>query len=172
MQLEALPQLDLAKSEFRANPFPFYAQMREHEPVYHATGLNIASSVWMISRYDDVLEAFKDDARFVKDPNNAQPGNKALKSPLMPSSVEALGRNMLYVDDPDHARLRNLVHKVFTPKLIEEMRSQVHDRTHELIDQAQNSKRQFDLLSEFATPLPVMVICMSQNMASLAIDAA
>ncbi len=158
MERVALPQLDLASSEYRANPFPFYAQMREHEPVYHATGLKISPSVWMISRYDDVLAAFKDDARFVKDPNNARPGNKALKSPLMPSSVEALGRNMLYVDDPDHARLRNLVHKVFTPKLIEAMRAQVRDRTHELLDKAQNSRRQFDLLHEFAMPLPVMVI--------------
>jgi cytochrome P450 len=163
MQQVALPPIDLAKAEFKADPFPFYAEMREHAPVYHTTSLGIAPSVWMISRYDDVLAAFRDDTRFVKDPKNSKPmdakeASRKMRPALMPSAINALARNMLYVDDPDHARLRNLVHKVFTPKLIEEMRTLAHERSHELLNQAQRSGRQFDLLAEFAMPLPVMVI--------------
>jgi cytochrome P450 len=60
-------------------------------------------------------------------------------------------------EPPDHTRLRLLVHKVFTPRRVENLRGQIQAITDELIDQAQ-PKEQMDLLEDFAVPLPVSVI--------------
>jgi cytochrome P450 PksS len=75
----------------------------------------------------------------------------------VPKYFEPLARNMLDLDDPDHARLRTLVHKAFTPKLIETLRTSIETITEELIESAKRRGR-IDLIAEFALPLPVAVI--------------
>ena len=75
------------------------------------------STAWLITRYDDALAALK-DKRLSKDIANLNE-----KPPWVPSALQPLARNMLDLDDPDHARLRTLVHKAFTPKLIETLRN-------------------------------------------------
>ena len=64
---------------------------------------------------------------------------------------------MLDLDDPDHSRLRTLVHKAFTPKLIETLRASIEALSEELIELARPHGR-MDLIAEFALPLPVAVI--------------
>ncbi len=55
---------DLAKPEFKANPYPFYARMRQESSVLYTTLLR--QPTWLVSRYDDVVKVLKDE-RFVKD---------------------------------------------------------------------------------------------------------
>ena len=140
----------LAGPQFRSNPYPFYARLRKEQPVIQVTTPD-GNLAWLITRYDDALNAFR-DKRLSKDI-----ANLGEKPPWVPKYFEPLARNMLDLDDPDHARLRTLVHKAFTPKLIETLRTSIENITEELIESAKRRGR-MDLIAEFALPLPVAVI--------------
>lgn len=142
--------LTLAGPQFRSNPYPFYARLRKEHPVIHVATPD-GHLAWLITRYDDALNALK-DKRLSKDI-----ANLGEKPPWVPKYFEPLARNMLDLDDPDHARLRTLVHKAFTPKLIETLRASIETITEELIESAKRRGR-MDLIAEFALPLPVAVI--------------
>lgn len=147
----AVPKLAaLAGPQFRSNPYPFYARLRKEHPVIQVAAPD-GHPAWLITRYDDALNAFR-DKRLSKDI-----ANLGEKPPWVPKYFEPLARNMLDLDDPDHARLRTLVHKAFTPKLIETLRTSIETITEELIKSAKPHGR-MDLIAEFALPLPVAVI--------------
>ncbi|MCB0107708.1 MAG: cytochrome P450, partial [Caldilineaceae bacterium] len=75
----------------------------------------------------------------------------------MPKAFEPLLHNMLNMDDPDHRRLRNLVHKAFTPRMIMGLAERIETIANELLDAAIAQER-VDLIKAFAIPLPVTVI--------------
>ena len=64
---------------------------------------------------------------------------------------------MLDVDPPDHTRLRALVHKAFTPRLIDNLRGRIQSLTDELLN-AVDRKGRMDLIRDYALPLPTTVI--------------
>jgi cytochrome P450 PksS len=72
------------------------------------------------------------DERFIKSAAHAMTPEQAAKRPWFRKMFKSLGRNMLDVDPPDHTRLRALVNKAFTPRLIEHMRDRVQALTDEL----------------------------------------
>src|SRR6266853_1265942 len=144
-----IAHVNLASSEFKANPFPFYARLRNEAPVYR-TKLPDKRTVWLITRYKDVLSVLKDD-RFSKDRTKAQ------AQPWMPGMFKPLMRNMLDLDAPDHTRLRGLVHKVFTPPLIENLRQRIQDLTDELLNRVQNQGK-MDLIHDYALQIPTTII--------------
>src|SRR5205823_4497290 len=115
----------IASPEFKANPFPFYARLRAEAPAYHLTMLN-QETAWLITCYDDVAMVLKDE-RFVKDPANAlTPEQAAARTWFRKMKLfQSLQRNMLNRDPPDHTRLRALVGKAFTPRLVEQMRERI-----------------------------------------------
>lgn len=148
-------QVKFYSAEFKADPFPFFARLRAEQPVY-ATTLPDKTPAWLLSRYDDVLALLKDE-RFAKNRRNAMTPEQLRKQPWVPPFFRPLERNMLDLDPPDHERLRTLVHKAFTPRLIEQMRTKVQLVANELLDQAAE-RRQIDVVRDFALPLPVAVI--------------
>jgi cytochrome P450 len=147
--------VNITSPEFKANPYPFYARLRAEDPV---TRVPIPGKqfVWLITRYDDVAAALKDE-RFVKNKRNAMSPDQLAKASWMPAFAKGLERNMVDLDGSDHSRLRGLVHKAFTPKLIEHMRDRVQVVTDELLDTVQK-RGQMDLIHDFALPLPVTII--------------
>ncbi len=147
--------VDITSAKFKANPFGFYAQLREQAPVF-SIKLPNKQPAWLITRYEDVLAALKDD-RFAKDRRNAMSPEQLKNGPWMPPMFKALERNMLDLDNPDHARLRALVHKAFTPRLIEAMRNQIEQLAHELLERVQR-QGSMDLIRDFALPLPLTMI--------------
>jgi cytochrome P450 PksS len=150
-------QVDVTNAKFKANPFPFYAQLRAEAPVYPVTvPMPTKQRAWLITRYSDVLDVLK-DARFAKNPRNAMSPEQLKKRPWMPPMFKPLEQNMLDLDSPDHTRLRALVHKAFTPRLIEQMRDQIQALTNELLDAAE-PKGGMDLIADFALPLPLTII--------------
>lgn len=155
MKKATIATIDVTNAEFKANPFPFYAQLRAESPVFPVT-LPTKQRAWLVTRYDDVLSVLKDE-RFAKDRHNAMSPEQLKKAPWMPSMFRVLERNMLDVDHPDHARLRTLVHKAFTSRLIEQMREQIQALTNELLDAAER-KGTMDLIADFALPLPLTII--------------
>jgi len=146
---------DLASPAFKANPHPFYARLREEDPVWRTT-LPDKRTAYLVTRYEDVAGALKDD-RLAKDPLNAQDPEQRAKSPWVPGFLKPLERNMLDLDDPDHRRLRNLVSKAFTPRLIERLRGRIEAICRGLLD-AMERKGRAELLRDYALPLPATVI--------------
>ncbi|HEY0604033.1 MAG TPA: cytochrome P450, partial [Herpetosiphonaceae bacterium] len=152
---EQISQPDLTSPQFRANPYPFYAQLRAVAPV-HRVRLSRREWAWMVTRYNDVQAVLKDQ-RFAKDRFQVMTPEQQAKMPWIPEMMKPLARNMLDLDEPDHARLRGLVHKAFTPRLIEQLRDRVQALCDELLDAAQRRGR-MDLLHDYALPLPITII--------------
>jgi cytochrome P450 PksS len=148
--------IDIASPEHKADPYPFYARLREEEPVYRVS-LRGGQSAWLVTRYDDVAAVLKDDERFVKDKRNALTPEQEAKEPWMPAAFRPLMRNMLDLDPPDHPRLRALVHRAFTPRLVEQLRDRVQRLTDGLLDAVQ-SRGRMDLIRDYAQPVPTTVI--------------
>jgi cytochrome P450 len=146
---------DLASPRFKADPHPFYARLREEAPVWRTT-LPDKRTAWSVTRYEDVAGVLKDD-RLAKNPLNAQDPEQRAESQWVPGFLEPLEQNMLDLDDPDHRRLRALVSKAFTPRLIERLRGRIEAICRELLD-AMEPRGRTELVRDYALPLPATVI--------------
>jgi len=111
----------------------------------------------MVTRYEDVVAILKDQ-RFVKDIRHALPPEVA-EQVMSRSEARAIIRHHLLASDvPDHTRLRRLVSQVFTPRMSEQLRNSIQQITDDLLDRVQ-MQGQMDLITDFAFPLPLTVIC-------------
>src|SRR5919112_2836741 len=149
------PRVDLLEPAFNANPYPTYGELRSEVPVYRAT-LPDGRGVWLVTRYEDVVAVLKDE-RFVKDWRKAMPPEQLAQIPPIPEVMKPLSENMLDKDPPDHERLRRLVSKAFTPRLIERMRPRVQEIADALLDAVEEGG-EMDLIDDYAFPLPIIVI--------------
>ena len=147
-----MSEVNLLSSKFKANPFPFYAQLRETSPIYRAKMGN--RKVWLVTRHEDVQRLTR-DTRFVKDRRNITGAKQ--KDPWVPALLRPLMHNMLDLDEPDHRRLKTLVHQAFTPRRIDQMKDSIREITTTLLDRMEQ-KNQLELIRDFALPLPITVI--------------
>ncbi len=148
--------IDLLDPEVRANPYPMYAKLRQFSPVAKARLLHLGS-VWVLARYDDVASSLK-DSRLASDRSNVQETKSLNDKWWLPNVVRAFERSMVAQDDPNHRRLRSLVHQAFTPRMVEQLAGRVTEVTNSLLDKA--AKRgSIDLIEDFALPLPFTIIC-------------
>ena len=147
---------DLASPAFRANPFPYYAELRRKAPV-HRIKFADGKPASLIMRYADVASALK-DPRFAKNPWKTLTREEQQRNlPWMPWFLKPLTHSMLAQDAPDHTRLRALVHKAFTPRTIEQLRAGIEARCDELLARAR-ARGEMDLVSDYALPVPLFVI--------------
>ena len=131
-----------------------FARLRQMAPVAPAY-ISRRQKVFLILRYEDCVSLLKGD-QLIKNPKTAQAsGGQGM--PWMPKAFEPLLHNMLNTDDPDHRRLRNLVHKAFTPKIIADLAGRIEQIANELLDRALLESR-VDLVRAYALPLPITVI--------------
>ena len=151
----AARKYDLYSDAFRADTYATFARMREQDPVLCQPGMDGETPIWWVTRYEDAEAVLLDDERFVRDPRLALPPDQ-LRSEL-PEFVAFIDSNMLNRDGEDHLRLRRLVSKAFTPRMIERLRPRIQEIADELIDRVA-ATREMDLVSEFAFPLPITVI--------------
>ena len=148
---------DFSSAQHKANPDALYARLRREAPVVRVIAGD-KKPAWLVARYADVAAALK-DPRLAKDPLRAlTPEQRAAQLPWMPGFLRRLTRNMLDLDPPDHTRLRGLVHQVFTPRRVDELRGRIETITAELVARAR-ARGAVDLLEEIALPLPLTVIC-------------
>jgi cytochrome P450 PksS len=150
-----IENINIASPGFKANPYPFYARLRAEAPV-HRVRLRDKRAAWLVTRYDDVVAMLKDD-RFIKEEEPVLSPEQAARQPRIPTLFQGLKRNMLELDPPDHTRLRGLVHKAFTPRLIEDLRERIQTLTDDLLDAAERKGR-MDLIRDYALPLPTTII--------------
>ena len=133
--------------EFLADPYPTYHRLRAEDPVHHSP-----LGFWVLTRYEDVSSVLR-DPRFVKEPL------AALVAARFGAEVpRGVGLSMLDRDPPDHTRLRSLVSKAFTPRVVEGLRPRIQQIVDGLITRAE-AAGSIDLIEEFAYPIPVNVIC-------------
>jgi cytochrome P450 len=133
--------------EFIADPYPTYHRLRTEDPV-HLSPLGF----WVLTRYEDVVAVLR-DPRFVKEPIASY-----LAERLGASATSGFGISMLDRDPPNHTRLRSLVSKAFTPRVVEGLRPRVQEVVDGLLDGVAD-RHGMDLIEEFAYPIPVVVIC-------------
>jgi pimeloyl-[acyl-carrier protein] synthase len=133
--------------ELRANPYPTYHRLRATAPVLPVEGVG----VWLVTGYQEAVSILR-DPRFSTDHRNAE------VNPTAPTSVDrGLESVMLFMDPPDHTRLRSLVNKAFTPRTVERLRPRIEEIADELLG-AIADNREWDVISDLAYPLPVRVI--------------
>ena len=147
---------DLYGEEFRRDPYATFARMREHDPVFCQPGVDGETMIWFVTRHEDVAAVLLDDERFVRDPRLALT-EEQLAAEAVPPAVAAIDNHMLNRDGDDHRRLRRLVTKAFTPKVVQQLRPRIQEIADELID-AVAARGSMDLSAEYAFPLPITVI--------------
>lgn len=141
--------LDPFSPALRADPYPVLRAIREQDPVHWME----TARGWLITRYDDV-------SGLLRDPR--------ISADRTPMSVDASWRrgseiqrwlesSLLGLDPPEHTRLRKLVNRAFTPRVVEPMRDRIAAITDELLD-ARAADGRMDVIADLAEPLPVRVI--------------
>lgn len=139
--------------EFRKNPYPTYHRLLVEDPVQEGPlgGL-------VLSRYADCTAMLRDpraSSDFRKSDNFRQ---QALDQGLDYDALLEENRSFLSLDPPDHTRLRGLVNKAFTPKVVEGLKPRIHEIVTELLDEALE-RGTVDIMEDYAYPLPVAIIC-------------
>lgn len=137
-RLESGISFDLTSSKVRANPYEVYERLRSEDPIHRMRLIN----AWALTEYDDALAILQDHRRF------SSGENKLEYAPY---------RTMLDLDPPDHTRLRSLVSKAFTPRAVAALGPRIQEIVDELLDELAG-RDSFDLIGDFAFPLPVIVI--------------
>ncbi|MFF2324472.1 MULTISPECIES: cytochrome P450 [unclassified Streptomyces] len=138
--------------EFRRNPYPVYASLRETAPVCPMRPPH-GIDTYLITRYADARAALA-DPRLSKDMYGAEDAYRR----IFGDSSLALDDHMLNSDPPKHTRLRKVVGSTFTPRRVEALRPRIQDIVHTLLDNCE-TRTPVDLLPAFAFPLPIIVIC-------------
>lgn len=148
---------DLYSDAFRADTYATFARMREQDPVLCQPGLDGETPIWFVTRYEDAEAVLLDDERFVRDGRLALEPEQRPAPEALPDYVAFVDSNMLNRDGEDHRRLRRLVSKAFTPRMIERLRPRIEEIAGELIDRVATDG-EMELVSAFAFPLPITVI--------------
>jgi cytochrome P450 len=136
----------------RGELYPLYHALRARAPV-HRTEDPHMRGVWLVSRFDDAMAIYR-DPRAVSDPATAEHFNHAGKSGPF---YQLLKQAMLFLEVGDHARVRRIVVKAFTPRAIARVRPLTQQIAGELIERIA-PQREMDVVSEFAYDLPFQVI--------------
>jgi cytochrome P450 len=138
--------LDPFLPEFRADPYPLYRKLRELDPIHRSP-----AGAWILTRHADATAVLR-DPRFSSNPSHLG-GDRPQVGPRRVDT-----KVLLFLDPPDHTRLRALVSKAFTPGVVRRLRPRIEELVAELLDQAER-RGSLELIADFAYPLPVAVIC-------------
>jgi methyl-branched lipid omega-hydroxylase len=135
-----------------------FATLRREAPVsfwppIEYEGFARGNGHWALTKFDDVFHASRHPDIF-----SSAPGITI--SDQTPEIAEYFG-SMIVLDDPRHQRLRSIVSRAFTPKVVARIEASVRERGHRLVTSllANHPDGQADLVSELAGPLPLQVIC-------------
>ncbi|WP_199512669.1 cytochrome P450 family protein [Nucisporomicrobium flavum] len=155
-------KVDLFDPGFNADPHATYRRLREEAPACRVT-IPDRGEVWLLTRHADVLAVLRDDTRFSTRAMVSQGAGAPVVSPGARGVMALFDSFMSSNDPPDHTRLRALVQKAFTPRLVEGMRGFVQDLADRLLDAVHEradatGDRSMDLIADYAFPLPVTVI--------------
>jgi cytochrome P450 len=132
-----------------ANPYPLYRRLREEDPVHWDPYLH----AWVVTRYEDVQTVLI-RYRAARTPDPARLAELGMDQ-LGPIAA-LMVRQMLFLDQPDHGRVRKLAAHAFTPRRVEILRTHIRDIAERLVDDLAGEPS-FDVMSALANPLPAIV---------------
>lgn len=139
----------LLDPEVLADPYPLYHKLRSHDPVHWDPFLH----AWVVTRYADVVQVLHHfSANRTPTPEQLSALNLSALNPI----AEVMVRQMLFLDPPDHTRLRALASAAFTPRRVEQLRSHIQEVMNRLLD-AVVSNGSMDVIADFAGPAPAIV---------------
>jgi cytochrome P450 len=142
---------DLTNPDVLDNPYPLYQRLRREDPVHQ----DPSGKGWIVSRYDDIEKVLA-DKRFSSE--RSMSAQEREQAGISEAVLTALSRMMVFMDPPNHTRLRGLFTKAFTPSRMEALKPQVAAMVRELLREAQQRGATMDFIQDFAVPLPVTVI--------------
>jgi cholest-4-en-3-one 26-monooxygenase len=143
-------------------PHPFYAWLREHAPVYWHEGRPGRElfpgrvepdqrGFWAVTRHADVVEVSRNHALF-----SSERGSAVIAD--MPEiELGMIRQQLIHMDPPRHSKLRNLVNRGFTPRMIGRMEPHVRELAREIVDKLEG-KSECDFVTQIAAELPLLVI--------------
>ena len=144
-----LSLIRMLKPEVLGDPYPLYAELREHEPVHWDPFLHS----WLITSYDECVVALS-RYKASRTPTPEQLQQMGLSS-LGPYAQVMLNQ-MMFMDAPAHARLRTLCAIAFTPRRIQDLRELIVAIADDLLDKVSDDS-EMDLIDDFAGPFPALV---------------
>ena len=127
-----------------ADPAPIWKRLRDEAPVYR----NDEFDFWALSRFEDVEPAHRDTVTFLSKHGTVL---EVMSPEPLPTA------QLMFLDPPDHTRLRALVSRAFTPRRVEQLEDRIREICGEFLDRVDGRDR-FDYVQEFAAPLPSLVI--------------
>jgi hypothetical protein len=145
MALERPALAELANPAVLPDPYPVLAGLREASPFPEVGGALV-----VVGRHEDC-------SRILRDPRASSERGRSLLSP--PETPRAA--SFLSLDPPDHTRLRRLVSKAFTPRVIAALAPRIRELAHGLLTAAADGsrgRREIEIVSQLACPLPVRII--------------
>ena len=145
------PLVSFDEDSYYQDPAGFFAWLRESRPVAPVR-MRGYQRIWIITRYADVRAALT-DPRLVNKPPGWRGGGQSF-----PGAVEEV-HALLNIDPPDHARLRRLLQKAFTPGRAGQLRPRAKEIAASLLDEMAARGDVVDLLDGYARPFPITVIC-------------
>ena len=146
--------INLASAQFKEDAYEIYKESRKKQPILFVNQVEIGKE-WLITRYEDALPLLKDN-RLKKDWTNVF--SQDIKNMyLSVDNSDHLTTHMLNSDPPNHSRLRSLVQKAFTPKMIAQLDGRIQRIADDLISDIER-KGTLKLVDDYSFPLPIIVI--------------
>jgi len=141
------PRFELRSGESWRDPFSSYAELRDHDPVHHAT----SGDYWVITRFEDVWNAARDTSTY----------SSAAGLTVGYDEIEALGMGdnipMVFLDPPDHTRFRRLVSADFTPRKVSLLEDEIRDFVKARLAKLSPDDT-VDIVDALFKPLPSFVV--------------
>jgi cytochrome P450 len=139
----------LLDPEVLADPYPLYARLRQESPVLWDRFLH----AWVVTRYEDVAEVL---GRFRAERTPSPERLTELGMQRLAPVAQLMVRQMLFMDPPQHRRVRGLASTAFTARRVEALRGHIRDIANDLIDRVA-ARGEMDVMEDFANPLPAIV---------------
>jgi cytochrome P450 len=143
---------DLTTPEAIDRPYEFFGRLRETDPVYH----NEKWGGYIVTRYDDVKRCLEDDEHLSLEVQ----ADRLRDTPRdIPETENMFPKWIIYLDPPEHTRLRQIMSDAFNPQMIREQRAEAEAITADLIDGIKaEDPDEIELVEDFAYQLPVRII--------------
>jgi cytochrome P450 len=145
-------QLTAIAPVFRERPHEYLDRLRTEDPVHCDAELGRL----LLTRFEDARAVVSNRSLSV-DPRKAPPGSYLRRILMANEPIEAFEPSMLNLDDPDHKRIRGLVSQGFNQRAVDAFRPRIRTIAEKLLD-ALTGRHSFDVIAEYAAPLPTIVI--------------
>ncbi len=140
------------RPSYLRDPYPSLARLSEDDPVHYSKQMQ----AWVVTRYADCVEVLRDQEHYSSNPRSA--GGRMAGMVEKARSRSPLGETPLIVhsDPPVHTRLRSIVNRAFTPRMVESRRDTIHRYAREILERVPDGEP-FELIQTLAYPLPLLV---------------